>query len=61
MEDQVRRNMEMFERAFSMFLPFAKKEGSLEEAAGGEDINDLKRQVSEMQKRLERLGDRGEK
>src|SRR6266508_5742442 len=25
-EDQVRRNMEMFERAFSMFTPFARRE-----------------------------------
>lgn len=63
LEDQVRRNMEMFERAFSMFLPFAKKEGIMEESptGGGEDINELKKQVSEMQKRLERLGDRGDK
>ena len=26
LEDQVRRNMEMFERAFSMFAPFARRE-----------------------------------
>ena len=26
MEDQVRRNMEMFQRAFTMFTPFAKRE-----------------------------------
>ncbi len=65
LEDQVRRNMEMFERAFSMFLPFAKKEGMMEDAAaagaGGEDINELKKQVHEMQKRLERLGERNDK
>ena len=57
-EEQVRRNMEIFERAFTMFLPFAQKEGSTEEAGGGEEINELKRQVTEMQKRLERLADR---
>ena len=28
LEDQVRRNMEMFQRAFTMFTPFAKREGS---------------------------------
>src|ERR1041384_7083160 len=28
LEDQVRRNMEMFERAFTMFLPFAQKNAS---------------------------------
>ena len=27
LEDQVRRNMEMFEKAFGMFAPFARKEG----------------------------------
>jgi polyhydroxyalkanoate synthesis repressor PhaR len=55
MEDQVRRNMEMFERAFTMFLPFAQKEGSPDNPASDQDIDELKRQVSEMQKRLERL------
>jgi polyhydroxyalkanoate synthesis repressor PhaR len=59
-EDQVRRNMEMFERTFAMFLPFAQKEGMAEAAGGGEDIDELKRQVSEMQKRLERLANRPE-
>src|SRR3954469_14507977 len=28
LEDQVRRNMEMFERTFAMFAPFAKRESS---------------------------------
>jgi polyhydroxyalkanoate synthesis repressor PhaR len=59
LEDQVRRNMEMFERAFSMFLPFAQKQGAGSEEPGGEDIEALKRQVSEMQKRLDRMS--GEK
>jgi polyhydroxyalkanoate synthesis repressor PhaR len=58
LEDQVRRNMEMFERAFAMFLPFAQKEGGAEGLAGDQDIDELKRQVSEMQKRLERLTER---
>ncbi len=70
MEDQVRRNMEMFERAFAMFAPFARRESSQAAPAGsGEpeksshgpgEIDDLKRQMEEMQKRLDRLGD-GEK
>ena len=30
LEDQVRRNMEMFERAFAMFTPFAKREAKTE-------------------------------
>jgi polyhydroxyalkanoate synthesis repressor PhaR len=58
MEEQVRRNMEMFERAFTMFLPFAQKEGAPGDFAGEQDIDELKRQVSEMQKRLERLTER---
>jgi polyhydroxyalkanoate synthesis repressor PhaR len=58
MEEQVRRNMEMFERAFAMFLPFAQKEGGSDAVGGDQDIDELKRQVSEMQKRLERLTER---
>jgi polyhydroxyalkanoate synthesis repressor PhaR len=61
LEDQVRRNMEMFERGFAaMFAPFARRdaqgEGDKPPAPGGE-IDNLKRQLSEMQKRLDRLTD----
>jgi polyhydroxyalkanoate synthesis repressor PhaR len=67
LEDQVRRNMEMFERAFAMFTPFARREGmagaeierSIPQPGGsGDEIHDLKRQMEEMQKRLERLSDK---
>jgi polyhydroxyalkanoate synthesis repressor PhaR len=68
MEDQVRRNMEMFERAFTMFLPFAQKNvanaanPAAEPAGESENIDELKKQVSEMQKRLDRLvGGSGDK
>src|SRR5947209_2759840 len=51
LEDQVRRNMEMFERAFAMFMPFARREaqnadaGKTAGAGGGAgEIDDLKRQ-----------------
>jgi polyhydroxyalkanoate synthesis repressor PhaR len=69
LEDQARRNMEMFERAFSMFVPFSRQ------AAGGEmhgeppkpagekpavELDDLKRQMSEMQRRLDQLSDKKE-
>jgi polyhydroxyalkanoate synthesis regulator protein len=73
LEEQARRNMEMFERAFAMFTPFARREGQAaaaaaeaaakgnpEPSAGGDngEIHDLKRQMEEMQKRLERLSDK---
>jgi polyhydroxyalkanoate synthesis repressor PhaR len=68
LEDQVRRNMEMFERAFTMFLPFAQKNaanpGNAVSEPGGEseNIDELKKQVSEMQKRLDKLvGGSGDK
>ena len=70
LEEQVRRNMEMFERTFAMFAPpFARREGQ----AGGEaeaepgkppvktggDIDDLKRQLDEMQRKVDRLSEKG--
>jgi polyhydroxyalkanoate synthesis repressor PhaR len=71
LEDQVRRNMEMFERAFAMFTPFAKREAqsatdpdkaaSIARPGGGEEIGDLRRQMEEMQKRLDRLSDQSDK
>jgi polyhydroxyalkanoate synthesis repressor PhaR len=64
MEDQVRRNMEMFERTFAMFAPFARRETqqATDEAAekpqrAPGEIDDLKRQMDEMQKRIDRLGE----
>jgi polyhydroxyalkanoate synthesis repressor PhaR len=62
MEEQVRRNMEMFERAFSMFTPFGRREAEASEPekpqSSGNEIDDLKRQMEEMQKRLDKLGDK---
>jgi polyhydroxyalkanoate synthesis regulator protein len=58
----------MFERAFTMFLPFAQKNAanaanpSAEPAGESENIDELKKQVQEMQKRLDRLiGGSGDK
>lgn len=61
MEDQVRRNMEMFEKAFAMFTPFARGEnkGGASRGGGSDDIDELKRQLSEMQKRLDKMGGGG--
>ena len=69
-EEQVRRNTEMFERAFAMFAPFARqgglpegsgapdKPGGPDKPAEGGEITDLKRQMEEMQKRLDKLSDK---
>jgi polyhydroxyalkanoate synthesis repressor PhaR len=72
LEEQVRRNMEMFERAFAMFTPFARRDGQTAAegekpsqsaqgsggGSGGGDIDDIKRQMEEMQKRLDRLSEK---
>jgi polyhydroxyalkanoate synthesis regulator protein len=63
LEEHVRRNMEMFERTFAMFKPFGapvRKEPPTADSpptandAPEADIDDLKRQMKEMQDRLER-------
>jgi polyhydroxyalkanoate synthesis repressor PhaR len=59
-EDQVRRNMELFERTFAMFTPFGqppRTEPEKPKNPGG-DIDDLKRQMDEMQRRLDRMSDK---
>ena len=53
MEEQVRRNMEMFKQAFSMFTPFARRDEEARAAAraekpagaatSGSDLDELKR------------------
>src|SRR5215211_1517123 len=61
LEDQVRRNMEMFERAFAMFAPFARREGAAAESEKkpASEIDELKRRLNEMQKRLDSLTEGG--
>jgi polyhydroxyalkanoate synthesis repressor PhaR len=59
LEDQVRRNMEMFEKTFAMFAPFARGEKSADKSKPNDDIDELKRQLDEMQKRLDRMGNKG--
>src|SRR3954462_9745147 len=57
LEDQVRRNMEMFEKTFAMFAPFARGEKAApEKPRGADEVDDLKRQLDEMQRRIYRLG-----
>jgi polyhydroxyalkanoate synthesis regulator protein len=66
-EDMVRRNMEMFERAFTMFLPSAQKTtAGFDKPAdtpteSSQEINNLKRQMGELQKKLDQIADKGDK
>jgi len=66
LEEQVRRNMELFERTFSMFKPFAMGvprpataseplTGSEPAVGEGDDMDALRRQMKEMQERLDRM------
>jgi len=61
LEEQVRRNMELFQQTFSMFKPFAPSRGGADEKApestpgGSDNIDDLRRQMKEMQDRLDRM------
>jgi polyhydroxyalkanoate synthesis repressor PhaR len=67
LEEQVRRNMDMFERAFTMFAPFARRESQNAETAAelekqptkSGDIDDLKRQLDEMKLKVDRLAEKG--
>lgn len=64
-EEQARRNMEMFEKAFAMFTPFARgqdksSEGKPQTGAGGSggEMDQLKRQLEEMQQKIDRLSNK---
>ena len=54
LEDQVRRNMEVFERTFAMFTPFARREGAEGEKPQSE-IDELKLRLNDIQRKLESL------
>ena len=60
LEEQVRRNMELFERTFAMFQPFTRKDDDVEGAKtdGDDNIDELRRQMKDMQERLEKLSAR---
>jgi polyhydroxyalkanoate synthesis repressor PhaR len=62
LEEQVRRNMELFQQTFSMFKPFAPglaggADGATPAAApeSSDNIDDLRKQMKDMQERLERM------
>jgi polyhydroxyalkanoate synthesis repressor PhaR len=69
LEEQVRRNMELFQQTFSMFKPFATPPRGTtpepEPEANGEppkdnNIDELRQQMKEMQERLERMSKKEE-
>jgi polyhydroxyalkanoate synthesis repressor PhaR len=62
LSEQVRRNTEMFEQAMRMFLPFgagrqesAPRPADAPAKSEGGDLDALKRQLEEVQKRLDKL------
>lgn len=70
LEEQVRRNMELFQQTFSMFKPFvpptgrpATAEPEADAGAGpakDTNIDDLRQQMKDMQERLERMSKKDE-
>jgi polyhydroxyalkanoate synthesis repressor PhaR len=69
LEEQVRRNMELFQQTFSMFKPFAPPARSATPepepdangpAATDSNIDDLRQQMKDMQERLERMSKKEE-
>ncbi|WP_234684714.1 polyhydroxyalkanoate synthesis repressor PhaR [Bradyrhizobium monzae] len=67
LEEQVRRNMELFQQTFSMFKPFAPGTGRSEpepdasaEPAKDTNIDDLRQQMKDMQERLEKMSKKDE-
>jgi polyhydroxyalkanoate synthesis repressor PhaR len=67
LEEQVRRNMELFQQTFSMFKPFAPgaarsepEPGASAEPAKDTNIDDLRQQMKDMQERLEKMSKKDE-
>ncbi len=57
MEDQVRRNTEMFRQAMQMFAPYSSTPASpAPKKAEARDIDELKEQLRNLQSRLDSLG-----
>ena len=72
LEEQVRRNMELFQQTFSMFKPFVPTAGrpagatpeaepeASTEPAKDTNIDDLRQQMKDMQERLEKMSKKDE-
>ena len=70
LEDQARLNMELFERAFAILSPFARRETRSEAGkaqpsgrtttggAGKQEIDELRRDIQEMQQRIDQLSEK---
>ena len=61
--EQTRRNAEIFENAMKMFMPFGKMPGTSTSSAEPEkptasDLDSLKDQIAEMQKKISELADK---
>lgn len=61
MEEQARRNIEMFQKAMSMFTPFGAPAPEKDENEGGkdsdaDDLAELKEQISAMQRKIDSFG-----
>ena len=63
-EDQVKRNTEMFERAMKMFIPFSTGDATTSPGpskpaqSDSADLDDMKRQLSEMQAKINALSEK---
>ncbi|WP_417687491.1 polyhydroxyalkanoate synthesis repressor PhaR [Roseibium sp.] len=65
-EDQVKRNTEMFERAMKMFMPFSAGDNAGASAAAptkparseASDLDDMKQQLADMQAKINALSDK---
>ncbi|WP_441233298.1 polyhydroxyalkanoate synthesis repressor PhaR [Bradyrhizobium sp. 930_D9_N1_4] len=72
LEEQVRRNMELFQQTFSMFKPFApgaarpagspepEPEATAATPTDNSNIDDLRQQMKDMQERLEKMSKKDE-
>jgi polyhydroxyalkanoate synthesis repressor PhaR len=64
MEAIARQNMEMFQKTMSMFMPFANSQteqrapsqAEAGKASSGDDLQDLKEQLSALQRKLDKMG-----
>lgn len=58
-EEQTRRNIEMFQNAMAMFSPFGSQQGKDKSAAAerrGEELKELKEQIAAMKQRIDQMG-----